>query len=593
EAVAAAGHEVRPLALFEADNADSAFRLPTPDELRRAVAAVGPDLVVLGNLHAANAEPRYAEAATAAAPTLALLHDFWWLTGRCAYPEACESYRAGCHAACPTPHEYPALAPERIADAWRAKRQLVASPRGPYLLANSAWAEGVAAGALAGGDGAGRVGRVQLSVPTELFRPQDRGAARRALGLPEERFVVLLTGNLYDRRKRVAEALEALAALALPDLTVVALGPAAADERFAVADVRRPGWIGDPAQLALYYAAADLFVAPSVDETFGQAYVEAAACGTPAIGYRRSGVAEAVRDGVTGVLLDEVSPAALAAAIERLHRDPARRAELGALGRLYVENEWSPEASYRSLFLELHRLGIADELGLAPKIAFPARPAEVSPVRYLDRPRTAESGVLPVGALSWRRRWRHLVRRLREALSALAPSPGRAAGKREPVYRASRRDGIDFRRPGRPSFVAAFRGLSFVEPWGRWTDGPRFEVHFRRPLPRRLRVVVAAGALGENARLPIRVAVGDASGELRIPLDPLEAAPEAAAADRARTSTPPALPEHVMDLDTSGEAYVLSIDVPSPTSPAMRWSGASSDTRRLGLALQRLRVESR
>ncbi|MCM2270448.1 MAG: glycosyltransferase, partial [Thermoanaerobaculia bacterium] len=115
EAVAAAGHEVRPLALFEADNADSAFRLPTPDELRRAVAAVGPDLVVLGNLHAANAEPRYAEAATAAAPTLAVLHDFWWLTGRCAYPEACESYRAGCHAACPTPHEYPALAPERIA----------------------------------------------------------------------------------------------------------------------------------------------------------------------------------------------------------------------------------------------------------------------------------------------------------------------------------------------------------------------------------------------------------------------------------------------------------------------------------------------
>jgi glycosyltransferase involved in cell wall biosynthesis len=101
------------------------------------------------------------------------------------------------------------------------------------------------------------------------------------------------------------------------------------------------------AELPALYARADIFVmtpvphGPSI-EGFGLVYLEAAAAGLPVIAHRTGGVAEAVRDGVTGLVVAPEDRAGLGAAIRLLAEDPAKRQQLGERGKLRVkELSWA------------------------------------------------------------------------------------------------------------------------------------------------------------------------------------------------------------------------------------------------------------
>ncbi len=101
------------------------------------------------------------------------------------------------------------------------------------------------------------------------------------------------------------------------------------------------------AELPGLYAQSDIFVmtpvphGPSI-EGFGLVYLEAAAAGLPVIAHRTGGVAEAVRDGVTGLVVEPDDRAGLAAAIRALAEDPKKRGQLADAGRVRVrELSWT------------------------------------------------------------------------------------------------------------------------------------------------------------------------------------------------------------------------------------------------------------
>jgi len=103
-------------------------------------------------------------------------------------------------------------------------------------------------------------------------------------------------------------------------------------------------------RLAETYAQCDLYVMssrtlPRSVEGFGMTYLEAGAFGKPVIGYRTGGVAEAVREGESGLLVDEGDIAALSAALEKLVGNAALRQAMGEAGRAHAQSFTWDEAA--------------------------------------------------------------------------------------------------------------------------------------------------------------------------------------------------------------------------------------------------------
>lgn len=98
--------------------------------------------------------------------------------------------------------------------------------------------------------------------------------------------------------------------------------------------------IVDHGQVADLLAAADVCILTSFSEGIPVSLMEAMARGVPAIGPRVTGVAELVRDGVTGLLVDPNDPVSIADALQRVARDSGLCARLTDAAREHVEAEF-------------------------------------------------------------------------------------------------------------------------------------------------------------------------------------------------------------------------------------------------------------
>ena len=179
----------------------------------------------------------------------------------------------------------------------------------------------------------------------ERFRPRGGRALRDRLGIGR-RPMLLTVGRLVPR-KGVDTVLRALPRIAasVPEVQYMVAGTGPDRSRLERLAVRkgvrdRVHFVGHVADDALpsYYSAADLFVMPAREappdvEGFGLVFLEANACGTPAVGARSGGVPDAIVDGETGLLVPPAAPTALASALASLLHAPEQLATLGRQGR--------------------------------------------------------------------------------------------------------------------------------------------------------------------------------------------------------------------------------------------------------------------
>ena len=175
-------------------------------------------------------------------------------------------------------------------------------------------------------------------------RQRNRAEVRRTLGFPPEARVIVFVAN-ETQRKGLPQLLRAVARLSDPSLYVLAVGRFDPASSVALASAlglgARVKFPGASAQVARYYAAADVFALPTQYEAWGLVIIEAMACGLPVLVSRLAGAAVAVEEGQNGLLLDDPRDEAeiaakLAALLETLPAsDPAEVA--GSVDRY----EWS------------------------------------------------------------------------------------------------------------------------------------------------------------------------------------------------------------------------------------------------------------
>jgi glycosyltransferase involved in cell wall biosynthesis len=171
--------------------------------------------------------------------------------------------------------------------------------------------------------------RWSRGVDTDIFRPDER-----------EPLAVARPLFTYAGRVAVEKNLEAFLALDLPgSKCVIGDGPDLAKLKQRWPEVVFAGYRFGR-ELARYVASADVFVFPSLTDTFGLVMLEAMACGVPVAAFPVTGPLDVVTQGETGILDTDLRRAALAAlGLDRERcRQEALRHTWQAASRQFLDN---------------------------------------------------------------------------------------------------------------------------------------------------------------------------------------------------------------------------------------------------------------
>lgn len=193
---------------------------------------------------------------------------------------------------------------------------------------------------------------IVYSTDANRLHPDHRGVAelRSTLGIGANDIALLAVGRMVPK-KGFDDLVRAMADAALRSRAVVAVLIGDGDEwaawqalgrQLGVADRLR--WVGRVAadRIATYYNAADVMVMPAVTQPadgLNVCVLDAMSCAKPVVGSDVAGNPLAIVDGVTGVIVPQRSPQALAAAIARLADDAPLRQRMGDEGRRRIEGE--------------------------------------------------------------------------------------------------------------------------------------------------------------------------------------------------------------------------------------------------------------
>jgi UDP-glucose:(heptosyl)LPS alpha-1,3-glucosyltransferase len=178
---------------------------------------------------------------------------------------------------------------------------------------------------------------VYLGLDHAKFNPEVRqrlrSESRKQLGLADARFVLLLIGNDW-RLKGLPALLDALQKLKELPVYLLIAGkddPLPYQKRLQEYGLEeRARFLASRPDVEFYYAAADAYVGPSLEDAFAQPPAEAMACGLPVITSITMGASEIMHDGVDGLILREPTDVEdLAAKIRLLCSDAALRNRLG------------------------------------------------------------------------------------------------------------------------------------------------------------------------------------------------------------------------------------------------------------------------
>lgn len=209
------------------------------------------------------------------------------------------------------------------------------------------------------GNGVDAIGRFN---PKRLARDV-RLDTRRDLSIPSDAMVVGFVGRLV-REKGIVELAEAWWLLRddHPRLHLLLVGPFETQDRLTGDVLERlqrddrvhlTGMDWDTPRL---YATMDLVVLPTYREGFPNVPLEAAAMSLPVVATRVTGCVDAVRDGITGILIEPRDAGELAIAIRSYLRDPELRRRHGEMGRRWVLQEFRQDRIWEDLFREYQDL---------------------------------------------------------------------------------------------------------------------------------------------------------------------------------------------------------------------------------------------
>lgn len=326
-----------------------------PDSLPGQVAKIEPDIInlhwVCGGYLQVESIPKFNQ------PLVWTLHDMWPFTGGCHYSEDCDRYTQSC-GSCPQLHsnqesDLSRWVWQRKAKAWKKLNLTLVSP--------SVWLAKRANSSSLFKDF--RVEVIPNGINTQKYKPINRHWARAILNLPQDKQIVLFggaggTGDRWKGFNLLVPALQSLSKSGWKDrIELLIFGSSEPENPIELGfKTHYLGRLADDISLATVYAAADIFVAPSVIDNLPNTVMEALACGIPCAAFNIGGMPDLIDRHQNGYLAKPYETEDLARGIAWVLEDPDRHQKLCRSARLKVEEKFTLEVQareYKNLYEEV------------------------------------------------------------------------------------------------------------------------------------------------------------------------------------------------------------------------------------------------
>lgn len=311
---------------------------------------IAPDIIHIHNIHGGFFQTNLLPKLSKIAPTVWTFHDMFPITGHCAHSFECEKWKSGCKN-CERLDIYPSIKKDRTRVLWNYKNKIFNSADFTIVTPSIWLKKCVEESFLKNKD----IRLIYNGIDLKNFTKTDKSEARKELGLPDNKKIILFSSdggvkNPFKGGEFVFEAFEKLKNR--NDILFLNIGGDSGQKSENWQDY---GYVNDSKTMAKLYSAADIYLFPTLAETFGMTIVEAMSCGLPVVTFETGGVPEIVENGKSGFVVEYKNGDKLVEALEKLLDDYELREKM-------AENAVNASKKFSSERMTVEYLRLYEEL---------------------------------------------------------------------------------------------------------------------------------------------------------------------------------------------------------------------------------------
>ncbi len=326
-------------------------------KLVKQIQTINPDIIHLHHLHGyfINIEILFEYLKKSKIPVVWTFHDCWSFTGHCAYFDfvGCEKWKSQCFD-CEQKNEYPAsLLFDRSEQNFLDKKRIFNSLENMTIVPVSNWlAEKVSQSFLKNYP----CKVVHNGIDISVFQPKNAKKTVVDKYNLSDKFIILGVASTWERRKGLDEFVKLSTVIDSTKYVIVLVGLSESQIKKLPKSIIGISRTENVAQLADLYSAADVFLNPTLEDTYPTTNLEAIACGTPVITYKTGGSIESVND-KTGIVVEKSDINGLINALETIKTNTKQFYKDNC--REYAVNNFSKKtkfASYYNLYTDILKI---------------------------------------------------------------------------------------------------------------------------------------------------------------------------------------------------------------------------------------------
>lgn len=276
------------------------------------------------------------------------IHDPWLTTGHCVHPLDCNKWMSGCESCPDLPRLFP-ITRDTSAFTWKLKKWIMQHSNITLVVSSQWMHEHVKQSPILSHL---PCHLIPFGLDTTVFRPKDKVKSKQIFGIPGNAKVLLFRNAPHYMVKGSHHVVKALELLRFSDdpICLITLdshgGLETLRDKYTIIEL---GWIDNQNKIADALNAADIFLMPSLAETFGMMSIESLACGTPVIVFEGTSLPGVLHAPYGGFAVPANDHVALANAVEKLLKDDELYHSQRSYGLKLVADNYTTE-----LYIERH-----------------------------------------------------------------------------------------------------------------------------------------------------------------------------------------------------------------------------------------------